>query len=53
MAVEATRELSIPDLLHLLNDKLDLEYSRLREARPTRVDTASSVESEVRTCWSI
>ena len=53
MSLEAARELSIPNLLRLLNDKLNLECTRLRETPPARVVPASTVESEVRAPWPI
>ena len=31
MSLKATRDLSIADLLHVLSEKLDLEYTSLRE----------------------
>ena len=40
--MEAARNLSILDLLRVLNEKLDLECTRLRETRlPPVVSTAS------------
>ena len=34
MSLEAARKLSIPELLRVLNEKLDLEYSRVQETTP-------------------
>ena len=47
MSLEAARNLSISDLLHLLNEKLGLEYTRLRETHLPPVTSAASLESEV------
>lgn len=44
MPLEAARDLSIPDLLRVLNEKLCLECTRLQEAPLP----PASVESEVR-----
>ena len=33
MSLEAARDLSITDLLHVLREKLEQEYTRLREVR--------------------
>ena len=34
MSLEVARDLSIPDLLRLVNEKLILEYNRIRETAP-------------------
>ena len=44
--METGRDLSIPDLLRLLNEKLGLECTRLQETPLPPVSTAS-LESEV------
>ena len=46
MSLEAVRDLSIQDLLRLLNEKLGLECTRIREISPSQ---AASLESEVST----
>lgn len=49
MALEAARDLSIPDLFRVLSEKLNLECTRLQETPlPPVVTPASEVESEVR-----
>ena len=49
MSLEAARNLSIPDLFHLLGEKLDLECTRLQEAPlPPVMTPVSELESEVR-----
>jgi hypothetical protein len=45
------RDLSIPDLLHMLNQKLGLERVRLPRSLPP-VASAASLESEVSMRWS-
>ena len=47
MSLEAARNLSIPDLLRVLNEKLGLECARLRETPLPPVVSAASLESEV------
>ena len=47
MAEEAAYSLSISDLLRGLNEKLDLETSRLRGISLPPACSASSLESEV------
>ena len=49
MLPEAVRDLSSFELLRALNEKLDLECTRLRETRPSPTTLAASVESEVST----
>ena len=46
MSLEAIRDLSIQDLLRAVNEKLRLEYTRIRDT-PTRPVPAVSLESEV------
>ena len=48
MSLEAVRDLSIQDLLRALNEKLRLEYTRIRDT-PTCSVLAVSPESEVST----
>ena len=48
MSLEAIRDLSIQDLLCALNEKLRLEYTRIRDT-PTCSVLAVSLESEVST----
>lgn len=49
MSLEGARGLSIPDLLHLLNEKVLLEYNRIRETALAPVVFDASMRSEVRT----
>ena len=49
MSSEAAHDLSISDLLRLLNEKLSLECVRLRETRLPPVISTVSLESEVGT----
>ena len=49
MSLEAARDLSIPDLLRLLNEKLGLECTRLREIPLPPLASVASSESEVNT----
>ena len=44
---ETARDLSIPDLLRLLNKKLGLECTRLQETPPPPLVVTASLESEV------
>ena len=48
MSLEAIRDLSIQDLLRAVNEKLRLEYTRIRDP-PTHSVLAVSLESEVST----
>ena len=48
MSLEAVRDLSIQGLLRAVNEKLCLEYTRIRDT-PTRSVLAVSLESEVST----
>ena len=48
MSLEAVRDLSIQDLLRAVNEKLCLEYTRIRDT-PTCSVLAVSLESEVST----
>jgi len=43
----AVYDLSIPDLLHLLNEKITLECTRVREIGPPPAVSTASLESEV------
>ena len=47
MSLDAARDLSIPDLLRVLNEKLGLECSRLQKTYFPPVSSAASLESEV------
>ena len=47
MCSEAARDLSIPDLLRALNEKLGLECARLQEAPVPHTVSAAFLESEV------
>ena len=48
MSLEASRELSIPELLRVLDEKLGIEYSRVREIPPSLAVSAATRELEVR-----
>ena len=48
MSLEAARKLSIPELLCVLNEKLDLEYSRVQETTPPLGVLVGSLEPKVR-----
>ena len=47
MSLEAARNLSIPDLLRVLDEKLKLEYYRLRNTQPPPFASVTLLESEV------
>ena len=47
MSLETARNLSIPDLLDVVNEKLDLECVKLREIRLPPIAWATSMEREV------
>jgi len=49
MSLEAARNLSVPDLLRVLDEKLGLEYVRLRESH---LPPVVSLGSYVRISWS-
>ena len=49
MSLEAACDLSIQDLLYLLNEKLDLEWTRMRDISTPRPVPAIFLESEVST----
>lgn len=49
MSLEAARDLSISELLRVLNEKLDLECTRLRDAPFSLVSSTASLELEVTT----
>jgi len=49
MSLEAARKLSIPELLRVLDEKLDVEYSRIREISLPLAASVASLEHEVRT----
>jgi len=51
MSLEAARKLSIPELLCVLGEKLDMECSRVRELSLPLTVSAASLEHEVRTHW--
>ena len=47
MSLEAARNLSIPDLFGVLNEKLGLEYTRLQEAPISCTVLVTFLRSEV------
>ena len=47
MSLEAARNLSIPDLLRVFNEKLDLESARLRGIRLPPIASTASLETDV------
>jgi len=47
MSLEAARDLSIPELLRVLNGKLGLEQTRLRKYHPPPAFSTTSLEAEV------
>ena len=47
MSLEITRDLSLPDLLHMLNEKLGLECTRLRDTALLPAAFTVSLESQV------
>jgi len=47
MSFETTHNLSIPELLHILNEKLGLERTRFRDIPLPPVASAASLESQV------
>lgn len=47
MSLEAARKFSIPELLRVLNEKVSLEYSRVREIPPPLGVPAGSLGPEV------
>ena len=47
MSLETARDLSLPDLLHMLNEKLDLERTRLRDIPLPSAVSVASLESQV------
>ena len=49
MSLEAARDLSIQDLLHVLNEKLSLEWARIRTIPTSYAVPTASLESEVST----
>jgi len=49
MSLEDARDLSIPELLHALSGKLDLETSRLRESYLLPITAIASLIAEVST----
>ena len=49
MSLEAARDLSIQDLLRMLNEKFGLEYARIREISSSCTVPAASLELEVST----
>ena len=53
MSLEAARDLSIQDLLRVLNEKLGLECTRIRDIPLSRTVPATFLESEVSTRWLI
>ena len=48
MSLEAARKLSIPELLRVLNERLSLEYSRVREISLPLGLSVESLEPKVR-----
>ena len=53
MSLEAVHDLSTQDLLHVLNEKLGLERTRIRDILPSHVVPLASLESDVSTCQPI
>ena len=49
MSLEAARDLSIPELLRVLNEKLGFEHARLRKYHPPPAVSTASLEAEVST----
>lgn len=47
MSLEAARDLPIPDLVRVLNEKLGLEYTRLQETPISCTMYVTSLQSEV------
>jgi len=47
MSLEAARSLSIPDLLRVMNERIDLECANLRETRLPPVASIALLEPEV------
>jgi len=47
MSLEAARDLSIPDLLRVLNQKIGLEFTTLRNTSLLPAASAASLEAEV------
>ena len=47
MSLEAVRDLSIPDLLRVLNEKIGLEFTTLRNTSLPPAVSAASLEFEV------
>ena len=47
MSLEAARKLSIPELLHVLGEKLGLEYSRIQKTSLPLSVLVGSLELEV------
>lgn len=53
MSLEAARELSIPELIRALNEKINVEWSSLLVTPLPPGASVASVRSEVRTSWPI
>ena len=53
MSLEAARGLSIFELLCVLNEKLNLEHTRLQDTPLPPVGPAASLESEVSPHWLV
>jgi len=53
MSLEAARNLSIPDLIHVLNEKLNLEWSSLLQTPLPPSVSLASVDSDVRVPSSV
>ena len=49
MSPETARDLSIQDILRVLNEKLSLGWARIREISPSCTVSAAELESEVST----
>ena len=47
MSSQAAYDLSIPELLHVLNERLDFEYARVRDIRLPPAVSVASLETEV------
>ena len=52
MSPEAAHGLSVPDIIHALNEKISVEWSKLTEIPLHPGVSIASVQSEVRAPWS-
>ena len=53
MSPEAAHGLSVPDIIHALNEKISVEWSKLMETPLHPGVSTASVQSEVRAPWPI